>query len=553
MKSFKIKLLLGCFTTGLLTFSYAIDMKPTFRDENYKKIAFSASIGGAPHINWVLSICNELGLRGHNLSFLTTSEEIKFGQSYENVKTYEIGPSVLPDDRAQFLRDMSGGEDALAFFPKVIDMATKNYEKEYLALLNYFKTNEIDLALCDILMNVCVDAATTLNIPYIITAAMDFTTESSASYVNNDFNYSGDFSTESQTFLERLKQKFIAPYIGLYHFWPHLQSISARRRALGIDVKLEAPSDTWKDSLKLVNCLFGFIPARPIGPMAEYVGPIIPRHYKPLSGQLAEYMNGHKRMAYVAFGQAAVPSTENIRLVLTSLLESIEVGTFDGFLWSTVYSAGFFPESITTASNTSYNVKDMFDFLNPHARLMQWTPQIAVLLHPSTAIFISHGGLGSWYESMYAAKPMIVFPFFGDQLGNAFSIERDGLGGYMRADATVEEATRLLKKVAADIRIKANVKRTQALVQIHSEHGIIRGADIIEEVAYTHQDGKLPHRFTADRRMSYWKASNMDLYVVVFLLLAAGLSLSIYAGYKISSALIGIFKIIIKKQKLKSL
>ncbi|KAG2198133.1 hypothetical protein INT47_001531 [Mucor saturninus] len=403
---------------------------------------------------------------------------------------------------------MSGGEDALAFFPKVIDMTTKNYGKEYLALLNYFKTNEIDLALCDILMNVCVDAATTLNIPYIITVAMDFTTESSASYVNNDINFNG------------------APYIGLYYFWPHLQSIPARRRALGIDVKLEAPSDTWKDSLKLVNCIIGFIPARPIGPMADYVDPIIPRQYEPLSGQLAEYMIVHKRMAYVAFGQAAVPSTENIRLVLMSLLESVEVGTFDGFLWSAVYSADFFPESITTASNTSYNMKDMFDFPNPYAPL-----------------FISHGGLDSWHEFMYVAKPMIVFPFFGDQLGNAFSIERDGLGGYMKADANV----------AADIRIKANVKRTQALVQIHSEHGIIRGADIIEEVAYTHQDGKLPHRFTADRRMSYWKASNMDLYVVIFLLLAAGLSLSIYAGYKISSTLVGIFEIIIKKQKLKSL
>lgn len=377
--------------------------------------------------------------------------------------------------------------------------------------------------------------------------------ESSASYVNNDMNSNGDFSTEFQSFTVRFKQKFIAPWIGLYYFWPHLQSISNRRRALGIDVKLEAPSDTWKDSLKLVNCLFGFTPARPIGPMAEYVGPIIPQQYKPLSDKLENYMNAHKRIAYVAFGQAAVPSTENIELILTSLLESIEIGTFDGLLWSTVYSTDFFPTSITTASNTTYNVKDMFDFLNPHACLMQWIPQTAVLLHPSTALFISHGGLGSWYESMYAAKPMIVFPFFGDQPGNALFIERDGLGGYMRADSTVNEAIKLLKKVATDKDIEANVKRKQALVQIHSGHGIIRGADIVEEVVYTHQDGKLPNRFTANRSMPFWKASNMDLYAVFYLLLAAGLSLIIFISLKICTYFTGVIRIIVKKQKLKLL
>lgn len=366
-------------------------------------------------------------------------------------------------------------------------------------------------------------------------------------------NANGDFSTELQSFPERFKQKFMAPWIALYYYWPHLQNISARRRALGIVVKFESPNETWKDSLKLVNCLFGFIPPRPIGPMAEYVGPIIPQKYKPLSGDLEDYLNAHKRLVYVAFGQSAVPSSEDIKLVLTSLLESIELGTFDGFLWSTVHSTGFFPESITTASNITYNVKNMFDFSNPHARMMQWIPQTAVLLHPSTTLFISHGGLGSWYESMYAAKPMVVFPFFGDQPGNALTIEREGLGGYFRADASVEEGVALLRKVAVDETTKNNIKRMQALVQIHSKHGIIRGADIVEEVAYTHKDGKLSHRATANRRMSYLKSSNLDLYAFLFSMLVAAVYLIIYTGFKICKILVGRIRLIIKKQKIKSL
>lgn len=47
---------------------------------------------------------------------------------------------------------------------------------EYHTILSYLEINKVDLVLCDFIMNVCVDAATTLNIPYIITAAMDTTT-----------------------------------------------------------------------------------------------------------------------------------------------------------------------------------------------------------------------------------------------------------------------------------------------------------------------------------------------------------------------------------------
>lgn len=72
MKLFKSKLFLTTLSGIFFVCSDALDMEPTFRDGNHKKIAFAASIGGSSHINWVLSICDELGNRGHNVSFLTT-------------------------------------------------------------------------------------------------------------------------------------------------------------------------------------------------------------------------------------------------------------------------------------------------------------------------------------------------------------------------------------------------------------------------------------------------------------------------------------------------
>lgn len=46
---------------------------------------------------------------------------------------------------------------------------------DYLFTRQFFIDNSIDVALCDHFADACVDAATNLSIPYIVTAAMDLT------------------------------------------------------------------------------------------------------------------------------------------------------------------------------------------------------------------------------------------------------------------------------------------------------------------------------------------------------------------------------------------
>ncbi|KAI7889173.1 uncharacterized protein EV154DRAFT_446766 [Mucor mucedo] len=509
----------------------ALTMQPTFRDSNFKNIALGVGGGGSSHHNWVLSIVDLLGQRGHNISYLTTTEDLRFGQPYHNIRTIDLGPRAS-FDLVGMMRQIIPGEDILKIFPKGMEMMNQDYERDYFSFLKYFKSNMIDVVLCDHFLKSCVDAATTARIPYIVTAATEMTKESSAPYINNNMFTSSDFTTEFQSFSMRFNNKFIRPWITLYRFYPYVKLLTTKRRAIGIDEKLESPEETWRNSLKLVNSLFGFTPARPIGPLAEFVGPIIPKEYTPLSNDLENYLNLHKRVGYISFGQNAVPSDQNIELILTSLLESLEGGTLDGFLWATVNSAEFFPQTITTSSGLTYDIKDMFNHVNPHARMVKWAPQTAVLLHPSVSLFVSHGGLGSWYESMYAGTPMIMFPFFGDQPGNSLMIERGGLGGILKYDTTIEEAVELFKNVTEDKdgKIRDNVNRMQALTQIHSEHGIIRGADLVEEVAYTHKDGKLPHRQSADKRMSFIKSHNIDLYAALSLMITVALTMTSKVG-----------------------
>jgi hypothetical protein len=65
-------------------------------------------------------------------------------------------------------------------------------------------------------------------------------------------------TTEHQDFATHFESKFVAPLTTTYKLMPHIKEMLARKKAIGFDAKFEAPSDVWKDSIKLVNSLFGF-------------------------------------------------------------------------------------------------------------------------------------------------------------------------------------------------------------------------------------------------------------------------------------------------------
>lgn len=71
----------------------------------------------------------------------------------------------------------------------------------------------------------------------------------------------------------------------------------------------------------------------------------------------------------------------------------------------------------------------------------------------------------------------------------------------------------------------------------------------MEEVAYTRQGRKLPFREPADRRMSYIKAHNLDLYAALILILAVTFSSDIFVSLKVYKQYFR--KSSVNKQKLK--
>lgn len=69
--------------------------------------------------------------------------------------------------------------------------------------------------------------------------------------------------------------------------------------------------------------------------------------------------------------------------------------------------------------------------MEPHVRTMAWVPQTELLNHPKTKVLVGHGGLKSIMESICGEVPMLLVPFFAEQVHNGFLLKRAKAGETM--------------------------------------------------------------------------------------------------------------------------
>nr|CAD7402225.1 unnamed protein product [Timema poppensis] len=91
----------------------------------------------------------------------------------------------------------------------------------------------------------------------------------------------------------------------------------------------------------------------------------------------------------------------------------------------------------------------------------KWLPQLDILSHPKTRLFISHGGLMGTLESVYAGVPIVGIPLFADQ---ELNIKRCVLQGFavklLYDDITKESLLSAIRTLLDDPRYSANAKKT---------------------------------------------------------------------------------------------
>ncbi|XP_043467677.1 UDP-glucosyltransferase 2-like [Leptopilina heterotoma] len=93
-----------------------------------------------------------------------------------------------------------------------------------------------------------------------------------------------------------------------------------------------------------------------------------------------------------------------------------------------------------------------------------WIPQIPILRHNNTRLFMTHGGLLSSIEALYNGVPMIGFPIFGDQFTNVQLLVKKGMSISMDYKTLTEESlTEALNSVLYNASYRESAKRESQL------------------------------------------------------------------------------------------
>ncbi|KAI8051793.1 hypothetical protein BDF21DRAFT_371722 [Thamnidium elegans] len=474
-------------------------------------------MGGISHIAWTLEIGKVLAQRGHNVSFITTDPNVKFGVPYQpEVKTISMGPHVSTVE----FRDMFDVEEL--FSKSVVAAYTKliedTYQRDYYAYFDLFESSKTDIVICDQLSLPCFDAARELNIPMIMHMTMSLSEDTKAPFITSFF-IEGPPTSRNLSFTQRFYNRFVSLPGFLYRFSPVSKTIKKMRAKTGIEPF--GPLDRHSGVIKMINGFWGMESPRPIGPFVEYVGPIISSTYSSLPENMKRFMDQHSNVVYIAFGQMYSPSGKEFEVLLTSLLEAYEDKILDGFIWSFSLKSrqqSDLPKQIQTRSGSIYIVKDLFSGnRDPNLRFEAWSPQFAILNHEHCKLFVSHGGASSIHESLFNGVPLLLHPFTSDQPANAYSMQEAGVGLSLDRKAhnltdTIEKLNRIL--LDKEGKFKLNMESMQALVQLKSRKKY-HAADMIEEVLHSVRDhNNIWYRREVVENMAMFKATNWDIDLV---------------------------------------
>ncbi|PKY40265.1 UDP-Glycosyltransferase/glycogen phosphorylase [Rhizophagus irregularis] len=485
-----------------------------------KNILVGSYVGGRSHLKPMLDVATILIERGHNVILLTAGK-YEPSSEYPGLKQITLGPKMTVK---QVKLDIYKDFDYRTMVP-FMEFTTAAYNVTYEKFKNAAKENKIDLFICDVLANEpCIDVANNLNKPVVgFTTSMQMMDPKP---YNSDPMYGCNISLENESFFERFRCALIQPLKIAYVYGPFMRKLNDIRDQMNIkSVSGTVP----KVSLALIDTFFGFELPQSSAPNVQEIGPVLSEEYPPLTPELSDFINGHKRVLYVAFGTRFYTTIENNNKILQSLDEAINNKMVDGVVWAlSETSKDDFSPTLNFIDGTQVQTLPILNNEHPHIHITKFAPQFAVLNHTNTKLFFSHGGAGSTHESLYTGTPMLVLPFGGDQMGNASKlIKSAGIALSINKNALdVKDILNKIDFLLKDEHIKKNSKRMKYLARINSNRKY-RAADLIEYMLYSSgldeylDDDFLKEWIPAESRMGFIKANNLDVYGSLLIIIPA--------------------------------
>ncbi|KXN66856.1 glycosyltransferase family 1 protein [Conidiobolus coronatus NRRL 28638] len=516
----KFKLL---FNLSIFT-SQVVSNEPIVSNEKPLHIGVSITYASRSHIKYLLEILEDVSKRGHRITYLSMDEMKRFGKGY-NLTHYSLGDEKITVSDVDGMEPYSNGDNIFTNMVGMREDFEKFYKESFPVYERFYKEEKPDLMVCDFAAYSCVDSAAKNTIPMVIGfQSLMFT------YKSPYLTGSGTFdptTIENYNFLQRMKHALFDPVYRTIKVYPHIDLLLNQKRINGIPESF-MPIALGHMGIGIANSYIGLENARSVPTHIHPIGPILSGDIPQLSPELQTFMDIRSKVLYVAFGSLVKPSQDLLAKLLSHFQRAINQGILDGVIWGlpkTDFKA--FPKSYKV-DIAEYSTAKIVEGTHDKIKILKWAPQQSILHHPSTKLFLSHGGLDSIYESANAGVPMLILPFLGDQPHNAALIAESGAGDFidwngMSDKEIYQKFVKLLD--SNNIELKSKVNQMQLITKFSSKRKTF-AADLIETYAYSAKYCRqfdTPKPFEApcevlpflplDQRMSSTKANLIDVYI----------------------------------------
>ncbi|RHZ52669.1 glycosyltransferase family 1 protein [Aspergillus thermomutatus] len=493
-----------------------------------RKILLVVTGGGYTHAAPVLELGKILAHRGHVVDFATLDGQEKWADGFPVSRTHLMGPGPT-DEQLDAHYKRSRLWDPAKGLGDVMD---SKYLFDSLWTQTYHRLKEImadpatrpDMMVADFFVDAVKDIHFEYKLPIAIVWPQMPYMMVPCSYIPGQPGFQLDMTltSENGSLWSRINNELVVvralPQALALRKWT-----KAMRKRAGLDYLLPAP--TKPDYLVLVNSFFGLEVPKDLPPLVAAVGPILADEYPPLDDLHQRFLDQHAKTIYVALGTHIILPHADARKIMNGLIQAMEAGIIDGVIWSVGKSGRqlFDATDQYTIDGQTVRFGDLLDGKHDDWLFPFFAPQRSILDHPHARIYFTHGGGSSANEGLYHGKPMLVMPFYFDQIGNAAKLAGSGTSELLhKFRFTAEEVyakTKLLME-DGDGTYARNVRRLQRIARVAARRKQL-GADLIEEVLYDTElrvvDGRETrpmHLQTADMRMPVYKAKNWDLMAV---------------------------------------
>ncbi|XP_051159342.1 UDP-glucosyltransferase 2-like [Leptopilina boulardi] len=299
------------------------------------------------------------------------------------------------------------------------------------------------------------------------------------------------------TFWDRVKNHFWAHYSN-YRFFKYTQDNQtvAMRKYLSQDVPNIRELEK-KTTLLLVNAYQSFFGIRPLTPsVVQIAGIQIELSETEMTKELKIWMDESSH--------GVVFFTLGSMVIIEDLPKEILLGIY----------AAFEKLSPIRVLIKIVNKGKLPSGLPKNVLTMSWIPQIPVLKHKNTKVFITHGGLNSVQEGLYFAVPMIGLPLFGDQpLNIRLLADKNVVYEMDYKDITEKSLNNALHAVLYDPKYREATRRES---QLFRDRPMSATDTAVFWIEYVIRNGANSLRSPA-MDMPWWKAELVDVYVFFFI------------------------------------